>query len=120
MFSLNPRELRKMLKRMGINMEEIEAEEVIIKLPEGKKLIIESPNSVALMKAKGQPNMFYIVGGHIKEEAEETKEEEAPSFSEDDVKLVAEQAGVSLEEARKALEETSGDIAEAILKLKGA
>jgi len=119
MFSLNPRDLKKMLKRMGISMEEIDAEEIIIKLPQGKRLIIESPNSVALMKAKGQPNMIYIIGGSMKEETGEVKEE-TPTFTEDDVKLVAEQAGVSLEEARKALEETNGDIAEAILRLKGA
>ena len=119
MFSLNPRDLKKMLKRMGISMEEMEAEEVIIKLSQGKRLVIESPSSVALMRAKGQPSMIYIIGGSMREEAEEVKEE-TPAFTEDDVKLVAEQAGVSLEEARKALEETNGDIAEAILRLKGA
>ena len=36
----------------------------------------------------------------------------------DDVKLVMEQTGKSEKEARKALEETKGDIAEAIMKLK--
>ena len=41
-------------------------------------------------------------------------------IGEDDVKLVMQQAGVSDESlARSALEETNGDIAEAILKLKG-
>jgi len=34
------------------------------------------------------------------------------------VNMVSEQAQVSEEEARKALEETNGDIAEAIMKLK--
>jgi len=117
LFSLNPRELRKMLKRMGISVEEIDAEEVVIKVAGGKKLLIESPDSVALMKAKGQPNMIYIIGGSVKEVEE--KEEEEIKFTEEDVRLVAEQAGVSLEEARRALEESNGDIAEAILRLKG-
>jgi nascent polypeptide-associated complex subunit alpha len=117
LFSLNPRELRRMLKRMGITVEELDAEEVVIKLSDGRRMLIESPSSVALMKAKGQPNMIYVIGGSIKEVRE--VEEESQPFTEEDVKLVAEQAGVSLDEARKALEETKGDIAEAILRLKG-
>jgi nascent polypeptide-associated complex subunit alpha len=40
------------------------------------------------------------------------------AISEDDVKMVAEQTGASEENARKALEESNGDIAEAIMKLK--
>ncbi len=39
--------------------------------------------------------------------------------SEEDVKLVMEQAGVDEETARKALVEAEGDLAEAILKLTG-
>ncbi len=116
MFSLKPRELKRMLKRMGISVEEMDAEEIVMILSTGKKIRITSPDSVALMKAKGQPNMIYIVGGEMEEIKEE--EEKVPEFSEEDVKLVAEQAGVSLDEARKALKETGGDIAEAILKLK--
>jgi len=42
------------------------------------------------------------------------------SISEEDVQLVASQAGVSLEEARKALKATKGDLARAILYLRGA
>ncbi|HEX9816946.1 MAG TPA: nascent polypeptide-associated complex protein, partial [Candidatus Thermoplasmatota archaeon] len=38
---------------------------------------------------------------------------------EDDVKLVAAQSGKKPSEARKALEDSNGDIAEAILKLTG-
>ena len=38
--------------------------------------------------------------------------------SDDDVKLVQEQTGADAEAARKALEETQGDMAEAIIRLK--
>jgi nascent polypeptide-associated complex subunit alpha len=53
----------------------------------------------------------------------EEKLEAAPKvaevkISEDDVEFVASQAGVSREEARRALLESRGDIAEAILKLR--
>ncbi len=39
-------------------------------------------------------------------------------YSKEDVHTVAARAGVSEEAAQKALEETNGDLAEAILKLK--
>ncbi len=38
-------------------------------------------------------------------------------ISEEDIKLVMEQAGVDHDTAKKALEEAKGDLAEAILKL---
>ncbi|MEM3072613.1 MAG: ubiquitin, partial [Candidatus Bathyarchaeia archaeon] len=37
---------------------------------------------------------------------------------EEDVKLVAEQTGRTMEEARRTLQETGGDLAKAILKLQ--
>ena len=43
---------------------------------------------------------------------------EESNISEEDIKTVSDQAEASEEEAKKALEETSGDLAEAILKLK--
>ncbi|MCQ8894303.1 MAG: nascent polypeptide-associated complex protein [Methanolinea sp.] len=43
----------------------------------------------------------------------------APAIPEDDVKMVAEQAGVSLDAAREALARTGGDIAAAIIRLSG-
>ena len=47
----------------------------------------------------------------------EIEERSEGKFSEDDIKMVAEQAGVSAEDAKKALLEF-GDIAEAIIHLK--
>jgi len=49
-----------------------------------------------------------------------TKEREVEAeliIPDDDVDLVATQTGVSQDEARKALEETGGDLAEAIMRL---
>jgi len=53
------------------------------------------------------------VGGEVSEKALEGK----PTIPEEDVQLVAQQANVSLERARAALEETGGDLAQAILLL---
>ena len=103
---LNPKQMKKMMKQMGIDMDEIEAEEVIIRT-KSEELIFKNP-TVTKISAKGVET-FQIVGNY--------KVVERIEISEEDVKLVAEQAGVSLEEARKALIESKGDIAEALLKL---
>ncbi len=99
--------MEKMMKKMGIKQEEIPATEVIIKTPE-KDLIIRNPQ-VAKINAMGQETLQVI--GDIEEIV-------AQEFSEDDVKTVAEQAKVSKEKARAALEKTHGDLAQAILDLQ--
>ena len=116
MFGMNPRDLKRMMKKMGITLEEIRAVRVVVELEDGSRLVVEDPQVMA-MKARGQPTVLYVTGELRREEP--PREEEAPAFTEEDVALVAEQAGVSLEEARRALEETGGDIAEAILRLTG-
>ncbi|MCE4602638.1 MAG: nascent polypeptide-associated complex protein [Desulfurococcales archaeon] len=109
----NPRDLRRAMKRMGIKLEEVNAVRVLIELDDGSRLVVSNPQ-VSIMRMKGQPPMIYVVGDIVKEEPVE----EGPEISDEDVALVAEQAGVSVEEARKALEEAGGDIAEAILRLQ--
>ena len=95
-----------MLKQMGINQQEVDAQRVIIETPE-KKIVIENP-SVQKITMQGQ--ISFQVSGDVSEEANE-------EFSDEDVKLVAEKTNSSEEEARQALEESNGDIAEAIVKL---
>lgn len=106
MGKVDPKKMQAMMRQMGINQEEIEADRVIIE-SEGKKIIINSP-SVQKITMQGQES-FQISG--------EVSEESAEKFSEEDVNLVAQKTSKSEEEAREALEETNGDIAEAILKL---
>ena len=108
MFPTNPAQLKKMMKQMGINMEELAAEEVIIRT-RSEELVFKNP-TVTKIAAKGVET-FQIVGNY---EVIERK----PPISEEDVKLIMEQAGVSEEVARKALEEANGDLAEALLKLQ--
>ena len=108
------REAARMMQKMGMDMKEIaNVRQVVIKTPD-KQIVIDGPN-VTTITMQGQ-TMFQVAGGTVKEEAR--REEEALPISEDDVKLVAEQAGVSFEEARKALIESGGDLAQAILALK--
>ncbi len=103
---INPKQIEKAMKRMGMQAEQIEAEEVVIRTAE-KDIVISNPQ-VTKMNAMGQES--FQVAGDIEERGKD-------KFIEDDVKMVMEKAGVSEAEARKALEE-EGDIASAILKLK--
>ncbi|MCC6010729.1 MAG: nascent polypeptide-associated complex protein [Fervidicoccaceae archaeon] len=118
MFKFNPREMKKMMKRMGIEMdiEELsDAERVVIERSSGVRLLIDNPQ-VTIMRMKGQ-TIIQVVG-EIKEEIQEMKEEEQVEIKQEDVELVALEAGVSLEEARQALLLTKGDLAQAILLLQ--
>jgi len=89
-----------------------EVEQVTIKTS-SKEITIEQPE-VAMLEMQGQ-KIFQVTGGKITEKAAERK----PSgVAEEDVRLVADQTGKSLEEARRALEECQGDLAKAILQLQ--
>jgi len=115
MRKISPRELRRLSQRMGLNLEEIEnVEEVIIKLP-SKELVINNPK-VSVMSFKGE-KIFQVMGEVSERERSDEIKEEKIEIPEEDVQLVAAQTGVSLEEARKALEETRGDLAQAIILL---
>jgi len=109
---ISPREAKRMMQRMGLSMDAVpEVEQVIIKTS-GKEIVIEEPE-VAVLDVQGQ-RIFQITGGKISEKAVERK----LVIPEEDVRLVADQTGKSLEEARKALEESDGDLAKAILLLQ--
>jgi nascent polypeptide-associated complex subunit alpha len=110
---INPREARRMMQRMGMNMETVEdVTEVIVKTP-NKDIVIEGPE-VAVLQVQGQ-RIYQVAGGTVHEKAPERK---TPTVSEEDARLVADQTGKGIEEARKALEETRGDLAKAILLLQ--
>ncbi len=109
---ISPREAKRMMQRMGLSMDTIpDVEEVIVKTST-KEIIIERPE-VAVLKLRGQ-QIFQITGENIVERQTEKKIE----IPEEDIRLVADQTGKSMEEAKKALEESGGDLAKAILLLQ--
>jgi nascent polypeptide-associated complex subunit alpha len=112
-FGGRPEEMARILRRLGVSIEEVNAVKVTIELGDGTLMVVEPPEAVLLVKSRDQPPVFMVVGSH---RVERRGRGEA-RFSEDDVRFVAEKAGVSLEEARRALEESGGDIAAAILRL---
>jgi len=107
---MNPRQMQQMMRKMGVQQVEIPATEVIIKT-EDKDLVIVNPQ-VSKVNMMGQET-FQIVG-----EVHEQEKSSVPEISEDDLKTVMEQTGCSEEQAKEALEETEGDLAEAIIKIK--
>ena len=109
---MNPRQMQQAMRKLGIKQEEIDATEVIIKTPD-KDLIIRNPQ-VSKVNMMGQETIQIV--GDIEEQE---KEPEKLDISEDDIKTVVDQTGVSEEDARKAIEDANGDLAEAILNLKG-
>jgi len=105
---MNPAKMKQMMKQMGISIEEISnVEQVIIRTPEVD--IVFNDANVTVMNAQGS-DTYQIVG----------TPERIPrklEIPDDDVRLVAEQTGASEAEARQALEQANGDLAEAILAL---
>lgn len=110
--NMDPRALKKMMDSMGMKTTEISAERVIIEGRE-RNIVIENP-SITMIEMQG--NKTFQIGGSI---SEVEKEKAKVEITEEDVRMVRERTGAGEEEARRALEETDGDIAEAILRLKG-
>ena len=105
---MNPRQMNQMMKRLGINVTTIDNVEKIIIETDTKQYIFDEAE-VTIMEAQGQKT-FQIAGNPvIKKKEDQTNQE--------DIKLIMEQTGATEEQAKKALEETKGDLAEAILKL---
>jgi nascent polypeptide-associated complex subunit alpha len=108
-FRLNQRDAKRMMERLGLAMKEIpNVKEVIIRT-EDKQILIRQP-SVSQVTAQGM-QIYQIVGGSIEEQ------NFAKKYSEEDILLVAQQAGVTKEVAEEALKDSDGDLAHAILKL---
>lgn len=108
--AIDNRQTRRLLERMGVNLEQIpDVEEVIIRTT-GKDIIVKGVN-VAELKGKDM-HVFQVTGEDVEEVVREV-----PNFSEEDVLLVAQQAAVPKEKAEEALKDSEGDLAQAILKL---
>ena len=106
--NINPRQMNQMMRRLGISVKNIDNVEKIIIQTDTKEYIFKEAE-VTIMDAKGQKTYQIIGNPIIRDRSNDTLKE--------DIKLVMDQTGKSEEEAKKALEDSNGDIAEAILKL---
>jgi nascent polypeptide-associated complex subunit alpha len=97
-----------------MNMEAMpDVEEVIFRT--GDKEIVVENAQVAVLQMQGQK--IFQVTGDVNERALETEETKV-TIPEEDVQLVADQTGKSMEDAKRALETSDGDLAKAILLLQ--
>ena len=131
---MNPRKMKQMMKQMGIDVEELDAERVVIETADGDDLVFDGAQ-VTKMDAQGQET-YQIVGspdavadagaggaaavegGDADDPALDDADDGDDGIPEEDVKLVAQQAGVSKEAAREALEAADGEPARAISDLQ--
>jgi nascent polypeptide-associated complex subunit alpha len=110
--NVDPKALKSMMARMGIKSSEIDANRVVINLQD-KDIVIENPQ-VTRMEAQG--TVSFQISGEIHELNRNVKAE----ITEEDIDFVSEKTGVKdRETVLKAITESNGDLAEAILKLTG-
>jgi len=109
---LDSRKMQQMMKQMGIDIDELDAEEVIIRTSE-EELVFTNPD-VQRMDAQGQET-YNIVGspesrdaGEGSAELEAGDDEDDEGIPQEDIEMVADESGVSQDEAREALEATGG------------
>lgn len=111
-----------MMEQMGIDLEELDADAVVITLESGEDLVFEDPD-VTRMDARSQQT-YQIVGEPVTRdqptpnETDETDDSDEEGIPEDDIELVMQRAGVDADTARAALEEANGDLASAINQLE--
>lgn len=100
---------------MGMKMEELEGvEEVVFRLAD-KELVVESP-SVTALELQGQ-RVFQVTGERVVERRLAAAPEAAEPNLED-AQLLAAQTGAPIDEAKRALREARGNLAEALLALQ--
>ncbi|WEL17517.1 Transcription factor NACalpha-BTF3-like [Halorhabdus sp. SVX81] len=115
--------MKQMMEQMGIDLEDIDAEEVVIKTPD-EELVFDDAE-VQRMDAQGQQT-YQIVGSPESRErgdgddaaSSSDSEDTADAIPQEDVDIVVQRAGVSEETAREALQEAEGDLATAIASLE--
>ena len=109
--NINPRQMKAMMKKLGMQVEQIEdVQSIVIKTPKGNYIFDSAEVSAMTM----QGTTTYQVVGDIRFEPS------APEILKEDITMVAAQANVSEEKAKEALIATNGDIAEAIIRLSGS
>ncbi len=103
--SMDPEKMQKMLKKLGMKMDNVPANQVIIKTDSGD-ITIDNPQ-VIRTTMKGQ--IVFQVSGSVKQK----------TFTDEDVKLIMEQTGVDdSNKIKELLQQNDGDVAKTIMQLK--
>ena len=102
----DPKKIQEMMKKMNINMSQIEAEEVIIK-QKNKTIIISDPE---IMVTNMMGKDVYQISGVVSE---------SEQLSDHDIQMVMDKTGKDRQTVTKKLEELNNDLVRAIMELKG-
>ncbi|MBI2075712.1 MAG: nascent polypeptide-associated complex protein [Candidatus Aenigmarchaeota archaeon] len=102
---MDPKKIQQMMKKLNLNVQQVEAEEVIIKT-KSKTIIISGPE---VMIANMMGKDVYQISGEVSE---------AELIDEKDVQMVMEKTGKDRDAVVKKLEELNNDLARAIIELK--
>jgi len=120
---MDSRRARRMMNQMGMKMDELGDIKRVILQSDKREIVIEGPQ-VTSINVQGT-KMYQVAGGRESERkptqaaiAAAPVEEILSEIPEEDILLVAQQANVSIDVARKALEDNDGDLAQAIIKLQ--
>ena len=101
----DPKKIQQMMKKLNMNIQQVPADEVIIK-SKNKQIIIKKPE-VMLTDMMGRE--VYQITGDVTESV---------PMSEEDVQMVMEKTGHDRDTVVKKLEELNNDLAKAIVELK--
>lgn len=115
MRGVNPRQMKQAMKRLGITTEELSGVEEVVIRTKDKEYVIKDA-AVTMMDMQGQ-RTFQVVGETVVQDRTAAAKPSEPSVPDEDVQLVMGQTGATREAALKALKETGGQPAEAILKI---
>ena len=101
----DPKKVEQIMKKLNMKVQQIEAEEVIIRTKE-KDIIISRPE---IMLADMMGREVYQVSGEVSERT---------LVNEDDVRMIMDKTGKDRDIVVKKLEELDNDLAKAIMELK--
>jgi nascent polypeptide-associated complex subunit alpha len=119
---MDPRKMQQMMEQMGVDFEELDATEVVIRLEGGEELYFDDAD-VTNIEAPGQTT-YQVVGEPTQREGEGADEAASDdggagsAIPDADVEIVAQRSGASEEAAREALEAEDGDLGKAIERLE--
>ncbi len=113
MIPLNPREIRRTLKKLGIDVKELGDVVSVVIETKDSRITIEDPQVVVFVS--GGQKVYQVIGSNEKVVSKEASTTGSEAFNEDDIRFVMEQGGVDRLEAINALREAGGDIAKALL-----
>lgn len=105
MFGPDKNKMEKMMKKLNLKVQQVEADVVVIKTKD-KNIIISQPE---VMIANVMGREVYQITGQVSE---------SKAVNEEDVRMVMEKTGKDRETVVKKLEDLNNDLAQAIMELR--